>query len=98
MSHRASPDFWACYRALPVTIRGLADKAFDQLKRDPQHPSVHFKKVGRFWSARSPRSLGASWRESSEPKGRVPYIGKAMPIPKEETTVPPKETGNKRCA
>ncbi len=35
-----------------MTIRGLADKAFEQLKRDPQHPSVHFKKVGRFWSAR----------------------------------------------
>jgi hypothetical protein len=22
------------------------------LKRDPQHPSLHFKKVGPYWSAR----------------------------------------------
>jgi branched-chain amino acid transport system substrate-binding protein len=27
-----------------------------------------------------------------------PYIGAAMPIPQEEMTVPPRETGNKRCA
>jgi branched-chain amino acid transport system substrate-binding protein len=27
-----------------------------------------------------------------------PYLGKAMLIPKDEMTVPPKETGNRRCA
>jgi branched-chain amino acid transport system substrate-binding protein len=27
-----------------------------------------------------------------------PYIGKATPIPREDMTVPPRETGNKRCA
>jgi hypothetical protein len=27
-----------------------------------------------------------------------PYLGKAVLLPKEELTVPPKETGNKRCA
>ena len=41
-----------CYNALPVSVRGLADRAFALLKRDPRHPSLHFKKVGRFWSAR----------------------------------------------
>jgi hypothetical protein len=50
--HRASPDFWACYRALPVSVRTLAEKTFALLKADPRHPSLHFKKVGRFWSAR----------------------------------------------
>lgn len=30
----------------------LADKSFTLLKSDPRHPSLHFKKVGRFWSAR----------------------------------------------
>jgi hypothetical protein len=25
---------------------------FELLKRDPSHPSLQFKKVGRFWSAR----------------------------------------------
>jgi hypothetical protein len=33
-------------------VQELADKAFDLLKADPKHPSLHFKKVGRFWSAR----------------------------------------------
>jgi hypothetical protein len=50
--HHASPDFWACYNALPAPIRNLADKAFELLKENPHHPSLHFKKVGRFWSAR----------------------------------------------
>jgi hypothetical protein len=30
----------------------LADKTFTVLKEDPPHPSLHFKKVGRFWSIR----------------------------------------------
>lgn len=33
-------------------LREQADKAFQPLKASPQHPSLHFKKVGRFWSAR----------------------------------------------
>lgn len=52
MIHHASPEFWSCYHALPVPIRELADKAFTLLKSDPHHPSLHFKKVGRFRSAR----------------------------------------------
>ena len=31
-------------------IRQLADQAFERLKRDPFYPSLHFKKVGRYWS------------------------------------------------
>ena len=52
MIHRAAPDFWACYRALPLPARSTADKAFALLKADPRHASLHFKKVGKFWSAR----------------------------------------------
>jgi len=33
-------------------VQSLADKAFALLKTDPRHPSLHFKKVDRFWSAR----------------------------------------------
>jgi hypothetical protein len=50
--HRAAPDFWICYRALPLPIQSLADKAFALLKANPRHPSLFFKKVGKFWSAR----------------------------------------------
>jgi hypothetical protein len=52
VNHHASPAFWACYRALPDSIQAVADKAFSLLKTDPRHPSLHFKKVGTFWSAR----------------------------------------------
>ena len=30
----------------------LADKTFARVKADPRHPSLHFKKVKRYWSAR----------------------------------------------
>lgn len=33
-------------------IQRFADKNFELLRRDPQHPSLHFKRVGRFWSVR----------------------------------------------
>ena len=52
MRHRASTHFWDAYRQLLPDIQKLADKSFELLKADPRHPSLHFKKVGRFWSAR----------------------------------------------
>ncbi|NNM71821.1 hypothetical protein [Enterovirga aerilata] len=52
MRHFASHRFWAAYEALPSTVRELADRNYELLKRDPQHPSLHLKKVGRFWSVR----------------------------------------------
>ena len=33
-------------------MRSLADKNYTLLKSDPRHPSLQFKKVGRFWSVR----------------------------------------------
>lgn len=52
MKHRASPRFWQGYNKLPDDIQKLADRSYEFLKRDPRHPSLHFKKVGRFWSSR----------------------------------------------
>nr|WP_316181618.1 MULTISPECIES: hypothetical protein [unclassified Bradyrhizobium] len=52
MTHFASPKSWAAYELLPEAIKRLADQNFEPLKRDPRHPSLQFKKVGRFWSAR----------------------------------------------
>jgi hypothetical protein len=52
MNHLATPDFWYCYRQLPDAVRELADKNFALLQADPHHPSVRFKRVGAFWSAR----------------------------------------------
>jgi len=50
--HFANPKFWAAYERLPANIRELADKNFALLKANPQHPSLHFKKLDRFWSVR----------------------------------------------
>jgi hypothetical protein len=58
LKHRASPDFWTCYTALPPEIQKLANQAYEHLKQDPQYPSVRLKKVGRFWSAR----VGGNYR------------------------------------
>ena len=52
MNHCASPRFWQCYKQLPAGIQELADKSYALLKDDSRHPSLHFKKVGRFWSVR----------------------------------------------
>ena len=51
MKHRANPRFWRAYRGLPQDVRTLADRSYKLLKDNPAHPSLHFKKVGRFWSA-----------------------------------------------
>jgi hypothetical protein len=50
--HFASRAFWEAYDKLPARVRELADKSYALLKQDPQHPSLRFKKVGRFWSVR----------------------------------------------
>jgi hypothetical protein len=40
------------YGKLPARIRRLADKNFKLLEADSSHPSLNFKPVGRYWSAR----------------------------------------------
>jgi len=66
MKHFTHPRFWELYDTLPVKIRQLADKNFKLLKRDPQHPSLHFKRVGRFWSVRVGRDYRALAVESPQ--------------------------------
>jgi hypothetical protein len=52
MRHLASRAFWQAYDKLPESVRVLADKNYALLKINPQHPSLQFKKIGRFWSVR----------------------------------------------
>jgi hypothetical protein len=52
MRHFASAAFWDAYRRLPEPVRALADKNYALLKENPRHPSLQFKKIGRFWSVR----------------------------------------------
>jgi hypothetical protein len=58
MRHLASPAFWDAYERLPEHVRVAADKNYRLLRDDPQHPSLHLKKVGRYWSVR----IGARYR------------------------------------
>jgi len=62
-AHRAgqSRDLWGISlrrssgrptRRCPLSVRNLADANFALLKRDPRHPSLQLKKVGRYWSIR----------------------------------------------
>ena len=49
------------YEQLPQDVQQLADKSYELLKHNPQHPSLHLKQIGRslhlkqigrFWSVR----------------------------------------------
>lgn len=53
MNHHATISFWECYSRLPEAVRRTADRHYDQLRGDPRHPSLHFKRVGRLWSVRA---------------------------------------------
>lgn len=58
MTHSTTKRFWDCYAALPEDIQRLADKSYELLKANASHRSLHFKKLGRLWSAR----LGIHYR------------------------------------
>jgi hypothetical protein len=58
LSHRASNQFWRRFADLPPEVQSVARANYELLKFDPRHPSLHFKRVGRYWSAR----VGASHR------------------------------------
>jgi hypothetical protein len=59
MRHFASPLFWETYGVLPQSIQDLADKNFKLLKENSNHPSLHLKKVGKYWSVRVGRKYRA---------------------------------------
>ena len=65
MTHRASPKFWEFYSMLPGEIQKLAKDNFELLKNDSRHPSLHFKKIGRMWSAR----IGIHYRAAAVEDG-----------------------------
>ena len=50
--HRASPNFWRLLHLLPPPAQRTARRNFEYLKANPRYPSLHFKNVGRYWSAR----------------------------------------------
>ena len=63
--HRPTPESWRLYDGLPDEVRGNAERSFSLLKRDPRHPSLHFKRVGKHWSVR----IGRTYRALAVPDG-----------------------------
>ena len=51
--HRTTECFWRCFENLPEPVQKISKKNFELLKNDPSHTSLHFKKVGTFWSIRA---------------------------------------------
>jgi mRNA-degrading endonuclease RelE of RelBE toxin-antitoxin system len=45
MNSRATPKFWKCYDRLPRRAQRYAQKAYQLWKANPNHPSLHFKRV-----------------------------------------------------
>ena len=56
--HRTEPGFWSDFDQLPESVQRVANRNFDRLKENPRHPSLRFKKAGRYWSVR----VGVNYR------------------------------------
>ena len=51
--HRTTRRFWRCFEKLPESVQRVARQNFLLFRTNPRHPSLHFKKVGKFWSVRA---------------------------------------------
>jgi len=52
LKHFATSSFWGNYDQLPLNIQKMADEYYDRLKSSLRHPSLHFKKIGKYRSVR----------------------------------------------
>jgi len=57
MKSSTSAGFRRQLAALPAAIRKQARKQFRIWLKNPHHPSMHFKPVGSYWSARVNRDI-----------------------------------------
>lgn len=61
--------FRAEFARLDPSTRRLATRAYRLWLKDPRHPSLHFKKIGPYWSVR----IGLSHRALGGIKGETLY-------------------------
>lgn len=52
MNSSTTEGFRKRFAKLPPEAQKLARKAYRLWRNNPRHPSLHFKKVGNYWSAR----------------------------------------------
>jgi hypothetical protein len=64
--HYASSSFWQNYESLPRFVKKSADRSYELLKKNPNHASLHFKKIGKLWSVRVSRRYRALSVEVSD--------------------------------
>ena len=57
--HKATSRFWSCFYKLPEPTQKLARKNFSLLEENSRHPSLHFKRIGKLWSARVSKNYRA---------------------------------------
>ena len=50
--HKATTRFWKYFDAFPKEVQQRAREQFEIFKSNLYYPSLHFKKVGKFWSVR----------------------------------------------
>ncbi len=61
MNSSVAPEFWEHFNRLPAATQARAQKQYHLWLQNHLHPSLHFKKVGKFWSVRvddNHRTLG----------------------------------------
>jgi len=63
LNHHAAPSFWSDFDRLPKEIQQLARANYELLVSDPFYPSLHFKRVGSYWSVR----VGRDYRALGDP-------------------------------
>jgi len=64
--HKATARFWSSFNELPLATQNLAKKNYALLKKNLKHPSLHFKKTGKLWSARVGKNYRALAMEDNE--------------------------------
>jgi hypothetical protein len=65
---KTTPQFWQRHAGLPAEVRRLADKAYVAWKKNPDHGSLHFKKIQgheALWSVR----IGLAYRALARRNG-----------------------------
>ncbi|MBI4633857.1 MAG: hypothetical protein HY742_08190 [Deltaproteobacteria bacterium] len=45
MISQTTDRFWKCYRGLPEQIRKEEKEAYKRFKKNPYHPSLHFRRI-----------------------------------------------------
>jgi len=69
MTSSVTKTFRAEFARLDPGTRSLAVRAYRLWLQDPRHPSLHFKKIGPYWSVR----IGLSHRALAGAKGDTLY-------------------------